>query len=609
VSKLQKLQSAKSIVDLARLLGYSPKNLAYITYKLDENSKYHPFFVPKRSGGQRKINAPVRKLKILQSRLSNLLYDCLEEIGHTKSYKKQVSHGFQRNFSIETNARKHRNKRYVFNIDLEDFFPSINFGRVRGFFIKNRSFELDPKVASIIAQIACFNNELPQGSPCSPVISNLVAQSLDFYLVQLAKKHGCTYSRYADDIVFSSNLKKFPTEIAKEQTSIKDRYTNLFRGKNLNANWIAGKELVCQIEKSGFKLNPNKTRMQYRGSRQVTTGLVVNQKVNVKSEYYKISRSQCHSLFNTGSYYHRENLSEGGEGGERNIGTLAQLEGKLNFIYQIRNPKKNLRQILVDKSGRPYNKERIKEHGKRYERSEKRKKNARGITALYRRFLYFKYLYVLEKPLLICEGKTDVIYLRCAIDQLAKSFPLLASVEDDKIELQVDLFNNHGRVMELWELGTGASFLAKLIDSYKDIFSSFRCDGLKFPVIIIVDNDSGPRGKGGVFQKIQNVSNHNDVDGEQSFYYVLENLYVIPLPRTTPGKDIDFEDLFEESTKSQSYNGKSFSKNVTDNTKEFGKSQFANHIVKANKDSIDFKNFQPLLKTIQEVLEDYQKRS
>src|SRR5207253_493823 len=85
---------------------------------------------------------------------------------------------------------------------------------VRGYFIRDKNFVLNEKVATVIAQIACHENALPQGSPCSPVISNLIAHVLDTHLVRLASRVGCTYSRYADDLTFSTNKKPFPREIA-----------------------------------------------------------------------------------------------------------------------------------------------------------------------------------------------------------------------------------------------------------------------------------------------------------------------------------------------------------------------------------------------------------
>ncbi len=171
MSKLVQLKAASSLSDLARLLDYKPKALSYILYKIPPSTKYTTFQIPKRNGGQRTINAPVDRLKVLQRNLSVLLQDCVDEINVSRNRKDRTAHGFKRGHSIITNARRHRHRRWVFNLDLEDFFPSINFGRVRGFLIKNRDFELHERVATAIAQIACHENSLPQGSPCSPVIS------------------------------------------------------------------------------------------------------------------------------------------------------------------------------------------------------------------------------------------------------------------------------------------------------------------------------------------------------------------------------------------------------------------------------------------------------
>jgi RNA-directed DNA polymerase len=97
---------------------------------------------------------------------------------------------------------------------LQNFFPSLNFGRVRGFFRSNKHFKLAEPVATLIAQIACNDGVLPQGSPCSPIISELLTHFLDIRLVALAAKNKCSYTRYADDITFSTNQKLFPAALA-----------------------------------------------------------------------------------------------------------------------------------------------------------------------------------------------------------------------------------------------------------------------------------------------------------------------------------------------------------------------------------------------------------
>ncbi len=186
MSRLASLRAATSLSDVAKLLDFKPRAVSYILYKLPAGKKYHTFQIPKRSGQPRTIKAPVDSLKLLQRRLSDLLQDCVDEINAARQLKDRTTHGFKRKRSIISNARRHRHRRWVFNVDLEEFFPSINFGRIRGFFLKNRDFELNQDIATVLAQIACHDNSLPQGSPCSPVISNLVAHILDMRLVKLA---------------------------------------------------------------------------------------------------------------------------------------------------------------------------------------------------------------------------------------------------------------------------------------------------------------------------------------------------------------------------------------------------------------------------------------
>ena len=192
------------------MVGFTPSGLSFVLYKLPDSKKYTSFEIPKRDGNKRQIKAPEASLSLLQRRLATLLTDCLEELGKAAPPRRTLAHGFEKGRSIITNAQLHKRRRYVFNLDLADFFPSINFGRVRGFFIKDKHFSLQPPVATVLAQIACFENELPQGSPCSPVISNLIGHVLDGRLARFAKTHKCTYSRYADDITFSTSRKGFP---------------------------------------------------------------------------------------------------------------------------------------------------------------------------------------------------------------------------------------------------------------------------------------------------------------------------------------------------------------------------------------------------------------
>ncbi len=291
---LDQLKSATTLQDVAFLLDKTkPANLSYHLYILGTDrdkstkEKYTEFEIPKKQGGTRKILAPNKELKKIQSSLSNFLYDCIEEINLTRGVKGNLSYGYQKGISTMNHAKVHSRKRFVFNIDLKDFFDSINFGRVRGFFISNNNFSLHPKVATILAQIACHNNSLPQGSPCSPVISNLIGHIVDVKLAQLATNCGCSYSRYCDDITFSTNKKVFPHKIAFSNDS---------------NEYLPSRNLIKIIERSGFEINLKKVRMSLFYSQQNVTGLIVNERVNTPRIYRDTVRALVHHLCFKGDF-------------------------------------------------------------------------------------------------------------------------------------------------------------------------------------------------------------------------------------------------------------------------------------------------------------------
>ena len=411
MSKLASLQSVTTKPELAKLLAVTPSNLTYTLYILTPATQYTQFTIPKKTGGTRTILAPFERLKNIQSNLSDLLLDCIDEINATKNktnknYKPTISHGFVRNRSIMTNAERHLNQKNVLNIDLADFFGSFNFGRVRGFFIKNRNFELDPDIATVIAQIACYNNALPQGSPCSPVITNLITHSLDIRLASLAKKHSCTYTRYADDMTFSTRKSQFGKEIVKESSGA----------------WVIGSKLKAEISRAGFSINNSKTRVQYQDSRQDVTGLVVNEKPNVKKEYWRTAKSQCNNLFHTGKFTF--NTDVGPKDGNINV-----LEGQLNFIDQ------------VDRFNRKRHKKPLNPSYQLANHTINTLPLLSGRERTFRKFLYYRHFYANEKPTILCEGKTDNVYLKAAISILAKKYPKLAkpATTADPYELLVSV--------------------------------------------------------------------------------------------------------------------------------------------------------------------------
>jgi len=204
------LKDVKTRKDFAVFLGIELKLLTYILYHIKVENLYTTFEIPKKNGGTRIINAPDKKiLKKIQNRLMNKLYNYQNKIKKDENIKINISHGFEKGKSIITNARIHRNKRFVLNIDLKDFFASFHFGRVVGFFEKNINFRIPKDIAIIIAQLCCYKGSLPQGAPTSPIISNIICNIFDMRILKLAKKYKLDYTRYADDLTFSTNNKDF----------------------------------------------------------------------------------------------------------------------------------------------------------------------------------------------------------------------------------------------------------------------------------------------------------------------------------------------------------------------------------------------------------------
>ena len=202
----QKIDSLRTRSDVANLLEIKSIFLHTILYGIKERRNYSTFEIQKKSKKTRIINKPPKNIAILQSKLNHAL---------SLVYKpKKCVHGFVRKKSIVTNAKNHCRKRHLLNVDLKDFFPSIHIGRVIGVLQKG-PYNMGEKAAEVIAQICCLDSgELPQGGATSPIISNLICRRLDSQLTELAKEVKCQYSRYADDITFSSFQTKFTESIA-----------------------------------------------------------------------------------------------------------------------------------------------------------------------------------------------------------------------------------------------------------------------------------------------------------------------------------------------------------------------------------------------------------
>lgn len=236
----------------------SEANSQQLSFYISNKEKaYAHFSIPKKTGGTRNIDAPSFALKEIQRWiLTNIL---------SKLNPGPFSHGFIKNRSIVTNAKIHVKQELVLGIDLKDFFPSIKFNRIFGFF---KSLGYNQNVSKVLTELCTYELHLPQGSPASPMLSNLIAWHLDIELAHFCKINDLKFSRYADDITISGS-------------------------RNLPIHVETIKKI---IEKNGFEINDKKTRILGRGRRQIVTGLNVNDKTSISREKKRKIRSIVHNI-------------------------------------------------------------------------------------------------------------------------------------------------------------------------------------------------------------------------------------------------------------------------------------------------------------------------
>jgi len=314
---------------------FHPFTMRQLNYYSNPNHTFHrfrQFKIKKKTGGYRQITAP-------RNKTFKLILMCLNELFKSIYTPSDYAMGFTEGRSVVSNADIHRGQNYVFNIDLKDFFPSIFRARIRAR-LQAKPFSFGEDLAIIIAglcsmKVSTGHNDgsdyvLPQGSPTSPIITNMICDNLDRRLAGLAKRFGLRYSRYADDITFSSM-----------------HYVYKKRGD-------FRKELLRIITQQGFTINDAKTRLQKRGSRQEVTGIIVNDKLNVSRKYVREIRSllyiwEHHGYTTAMSVFWPKYKSEKGHVKKGKPELLNVLDGKLMYLKMVKGDDDIVYRRLHDK--------------------------------------------------------------------------------------------------------------------------------------------------------------------------------------------------------------------------------------------------------------------
>jgi len=251
---------------------------------------YRHFKIPKKSGGERLISEPLPSLKEIQRWI---LDNILVQIKPSRFAK-----AFQRNRDITDNARFHVGQPYVLSVDIENFFPSINFKRVFSVFFR---CGYSVSVSTLLSKLCTLDNALPQGAPTSPALSNLIASRLDRRISGFTIKNRLRYTRYADDITISG---------LQNAESIGSIFGTLY----------------SIIESEGFKVKTSKTRVMHQGQQQKVTGIVVNSKMSSP-------RTERRSLRQVSYYIRKHGLASHMDRTRQNRSSYVEhLMGRAGFV-------------------------------------------------------------------------------------------------------------------------------------------------------------------------------------------------------------------------------------------------------------------------------------
>ena len=273
----------------------SDKEKLKLIYTISNHAEKHykVFKIPKRNGGYRTIYEPDYTLKSIQRNILNNVLNERITSSYAKAYKKGLS--------LVDNATPHLNKKVILKLDIKDFFPSIDFLKVyKKAFPRNMYPEA---VASLLTNLTTYNNFLPQGTPTSSYISNLVLRSFDIKVGNFCEDRNISYTRYCDDMTFSGDF-----DTNEVITFVKNA-----------------------LYKEGFILNKQKIKIIKPNKAQIVTGIVCNEKLSIPRPYKKAIRQSIYYINKYGLDNHLKHIKSLDD----KTTYLNKLYGQVSFVLQI----------------------------------------------------------------------------------------------------------------------------------------------------------------------------------------------------------------------------------------------------------------------------------
>lgn len=296
---------------IAAAMNITVNELRFLAFdrKTSNVNHYVRFKVPKKTGGERLISAPMPRLKKAQQWILTNILD--------KVTLHDAAHGFRRAHSIVSNAKPHVGAEVIINSDLKDFFPSISYKRVKGVFRQLGYSEAtatifgllccEPEVEQVLLDgkkyfVATGLRHLPQGAPTSPAITNILCHRLDCRLQNMADEMGFVYTRYADDLTFSTS------------------------GENKKNICNVLNKTAAIVAHEGLEIHPAKTRVLRQSRQQEVTGIVVNQKLSIDRKAIKRFRAVLFQIEKDGPE---------GKSWNASVDVIASLNGFANYLLMV----------------------------------------------------------------------------------------------------------------------------------------------------------------------------------------------------------------------------------------------------------------------------------
>lgn len=298
----------KELESIERELGIPVKTLYGVSNSIGRH--YHSVNIPKRSGGMRTLSVPDEILKKIQRRI-------LEKLLSYESVSRYAT-GYKYGSSVQRNAQRHVGKAKILKLDIKSFFDSIQYSTVKEKVFPENKYSENIRV--LLSMLCYQKDSLPQGAPTSPMITNIIMRDFDEKVGSWCKERHIVYSRYCDDMTFSSN--KLDSNEVKTFVKNELKTMNLF-------------------------LNEKKTAEISSHKRQVVTGIVVNQKLNVLSEYKRGIRQEVYFCQKFGVDSHLRAI-----GADVSVENYLQgLLGRISFVLQTCNDKEfvEYKAYVVDK--------------------------------------------------------------------------------------------------------------------------------------------------------------------------------------------------------------------------------------------------------------------